>query len=173
MAGEIDESDQASDDDADVDVEGEGAVRRRLSGKIVVLAGAVVLVLFAVGGGAWWMGLFGGGGSSSEVVQVKPSIFYDMPEMLVNLSMSDESRSRFLKIRVALEMTDTEARDSIEPQLPRIMDIFQIYLRELRLEDLEGSAGVYRLKEELLRRVNLILSPQRVDRILFREMLVQ
>lgn len=173
MAGEIDESEQASDDDVEVDVEGEGVVRRRLSGKMVVLAGAVTLVLLAGGGGAWWMGLFGGGGSSSDVAQVKPSIFYDMPEMLVNLSMSDESRSRFLKIRVALEMTDTETRDSIEPQLPRIMDIFQIYLRELRLEDLEGSAGVYRLKEELLRRVNLILSPQRVDRILFREMLVQ
>ena len=39
----------------------------------------------------------------------------------------------------------------IEAVMPRIVDNFQIYLRELRLEDLRGSAGIYRLREELLR----------------------
>ena len=74
---------------------------------------------------------------------------------------------------MALEIADESVSNSLEPQLPRILDTFQIYLRELRSEDLEGSAGVYRLKEELLRRINLAISPRRVDRILFKEIIIQ
>ena len=54
-----------------------------------------------------------------------------------------------------------------------MVDAFQVYLRELRKSDLEGSAGIYRLKEELRRRVNLAIYPAKIDSILFKEILVQ
>jgi len=92
--------------------------------------------------------------------------------MLVNLN-SQKRGSQFLKLQVALEIANKDVTDSLEPQLPRILDTFQIYLRELRSEDLEGSAGVYRLKEELLKRINLAIAPQRVDRVLFKEIIIQ
>ena len=61
----------------------------------------------------------------------------------------------------------------VTPLLPRVEDAFQVFVRELRASDLEGSAGVYRLREELLRRVNVALHPVRVDAVLFKEIVVQ
>ena len=54
-----------------------------------------------------------------------------------------------------------------------IRDSFQTYLRELRLDDLRGSAGMYRLREELLTRINVAVQPSKVSAVLFKEMLVQ
>ena len=74
---------------------------------------------------------------------------------------------------MALELEKIDAKASVEPVLPRIIDQFQTYLRELRAEDLRGSAGVMRLKEELLRRVNLAVAPTPVRDVLLKEMIVQ
>ncbi len=153
--------------------------KRKLSGKFIVLFIVLPLVLIGGGGaGAYFFGVFDTAPKmvdGQEVVVVepeKPRFYYDLPEMLVNLS-SQKRNSQFLKLQVALEITDKGVTDSLEPQLPRILDTFQIYLRQLRSEDLEGSAGVYRLKEELLKRINLAIAPQRVDRILFKEIIIQ
>jgi flagellar FliL protein len=54
-----------------------------------------------------------------------------------------------------------------------VLDAFQIYLRELRPEDLEGSAGILRVKEELLRRINLAIQPPLATDILFKEVIIQ
>ncbi|MEH0069583.1 flagellar basal body-associated FliL family protein [Pannonibacter sp. Pt2-lr] len=98
-------------------------------------------------------------------------VFYDLPEMTVNLST--EGRATYLRVRIALEVADQAMVDRISPYLPRILDAFQIYLRELRPADLEGSAGLFRLKEELLRRINLAVHPAKVDGVLFKEILIQ
>lgn len=99
-------------------------------------------------------------------------IFYELPDMIVNLNTTG-SQPRFLKIRVALEFGDRKIVKKIRRDMPRIIDHFQVYLRELRREDLRGSAGMYRLKEELMIRVNQTVQPSRVRDVLFREMLVQ
>ena len=74
-----------------------------------------------------------------------------------------------LKFKVALEVAGSEGRPEIQPLLPRVEDAFQVFVRELRASDLEGSAGVYRLREELLRRVNIAVYPAKVDAVLFKE----
>lgn len=99
-------------------------------------------------------------------------IFYELPDMLVNLNTSG-SQPRFLKIKVALEFGDDRIVKRIDRVMPRIIDHFQVYLRELRREDLRGSAGMYRLKEELMIRVNQSVRPARIRDVLFKEMLVQ
>lgn len=98
--------------------------------------------------------------------------YIDLPEFLVNLRTTG-SRASFLKLTIALEVSDPEQAKEVEAQMPRIIDGFQTYLRELRVEDLSGSAGLFRLKEELLRRINVTLAPARVDDVLFKEMLIQ
>lgn len=117
-----------------------------------------------------------GGGSAVDFGKVtfagSDLIFYELPDMLVNLN-SDGRQPRFLKIRVALEFGDKAIVKRIEKVMPRIVDHFQVYLRELRREDLQGSAGVYRLKEELMIRVNQSVRPARVRDVLFKEMLIQ
>lgn len=98
--------------------------------------------------------------------------FFEIPDIIVNLNTSGR-KSAFLKIKISLEIADPADIDVINQMLPRIVDNFQVYLRELRIEDLQGSAGMYRLHEELLRRVNIAVRPAKVKDVLFKEMLVQ
>ncbi len=100
------------------------------------------------------------------------ALFYDLPEMLVNINTAGRTKN-FLKIRVSLELANEADINRVDTVLPRIIDNFQVYLRELRLEDLQGAAGMYRLREELLNRVNAAVRPAQVKDVLFKEMIVQ
>ena len=157
--------------------EGDGAPAGRKK-KPVLAAAAVLVVLAAGAGGAGYsLGLFSGSeqvaapAAAPEQERQRPVVFYDLPEMTVNLA--SEGRAAYLRVRIALEVADKSVISQIEPYLPRILDAFQIYLRELRPSDLEGSSGLVRLKEELLRRINTAVHPARVDGVLFKEILVQ
>ncbi len=115
------------------------------------------------------------GGSDEETPKPQPqtpSVYYDLPEMLVNLNSPGRKQS-YLKIKVALELGGNDDVTQVEKVLPRLIDNFQVYLRELRVEDLEGAGGLYRLREELLVRVRGAVAPAQVRDVLFREMLVQ
>lgn len=140
------------------------------SKKLILYVIPVLLLLGGAGYAAATFGLPSAGSSGKPGKSAK--IYYDMPEMVVNLSAS-EKRAHYLKLKVALEASDQMVIDSLTPVMPRILDMFQLYLREMRSSDLEGSAGIYRLKEELLRRVNLEIHPQQIDRVLFKEIIVQ
>jgi len=96
-----------------------------------------------------------------------------LPALTVNLNDDGAEGDQFLKLTIALEVADESVMAEIQPRMAKVVDAFQVYLRELRKSDLEGSAGVYRLKEELRRRVNLAIFPAQVEGILFKEILVQ
>ena len=98
--------------------------------------------------------------------------FYTLPDMVVNIQ-SPDGRPTFLKLKLTLEMKDADLAETLQAQQPRMQDMFQGFLRELRPEDLAGSAGSYQLRTEILRRVNLIAAPSKVDAVLIEEMLVQ
>jgi len=98
--------------------------------------------------------------------------FYTLPDMVVNIQ-SPDGRPTFLKLKLTLEMKDADLAATLQEQAPRMQDMFQGFLRELRPEDLAGSAGSYQLRTEILRRVNLIAAPSKVDAVLIEEMLVQ
>ncbi len=99
-------------------------------------------------------------------------IFYTLPDMVVNIQSAD-GRPTFLKLKLTLEMHDAGLATTLQGQAPRMQDMFQGFLRELRPEDMAGSAGTYQLKVEILRRVNLVAAPGKVDAVLIEEMLVQ
>ena len=98
--------------------------------------------------------------------------FYTLPDMVVNIQSAD-GRPTFLKLKLTLEMHDAELAAHLQEETPRMQDMFQGFLRELRPEDLAGSAGSYQLRTEILRRVNLVAAPGKVDAVLIEEMLVQ
>ena len=97
--------------------------------------------------------------------------FYTLPDMVVNIQAPD-GRPTFLKLKLTLEMKDAALAEHLQAEMPRMQDMFQSFLRELRPEDLAGSAGSFQLRAEILRRVNLIAAPGRVDAVLIEEMLV-
>ena len=144
----------------------------RLPLKWMLIGFGALLVLGGGGGAAWYM-LAPKPEPKVAVPAAKPAVFVDLPEVLVNLSSVGSDRTQYLKVKVVLELPDQVMIQQIQPIMPRVMDAFQTYLRELRAGDLDGSAGLYRLKEELTRRVNASIAPNRVNAVLFKEIVVQ
>jgi flagellar FliL protein len=136
---------------------------------------AVVAVLLIAGGGATWFFFFRHHGEEvhAEAPVAKPPSFVEVPDMLINLVGGPGERVQYLKVKVVLEVKEEKQVEAIKPSMPRVTDIFQTYLRELRPTDLSGSAGLFRLKEELTRRVNAVVSPIQVNAVLFKEIVVQ
>jgi flagellar protein FliL len=148
-----------------------GLFARIFSLKLIIIAAACLVVL---GGGVNAYFTFAGSHEAKPAVAVvKPPVFFDVPEVLVNLSTSGGERTQYLKVKVVLELPDATVQPLIQSTLPRVMDAFQTYLRELRPSDLDGSAGLYRLKEELTRRINVAVAPSRINAVLFKEIVVQ
>lgn len=181
----------AEDLEEDFD-EGEGSEDLPSSGsgnspiKKILLIVLPILLLLGAGAGLFFSGaldgLLGKGDNKPEAQHeapkgdgpraVGPAVFYNLPEMLVNLQ-SQGRKQAFLKILVALELESPLDEPKVVQVLPRIVDSFQVYLRELRVEDLQGAAGMHLLREELLTRVQAAVKPVKVNDVLFREMLVQ
>jgi len=181
---DIDEEGEDYDED---DEEGGGSG----GGKKKLILLIVVPLLLVVGGaaGAYYMGLLDpvlamivgeepaegeGEGDAAEGEEGIPAtvVFYDLPELLVNLNTGSRKQA-YLKIRISLEVANQTDVPKLEALMPRVVDNFQVYLRELRVDDLKGSAGMYRLREEMLTRVNAAVAPAKVNDVLFKEMLVQ
>jgi flagellar FliL protein len=149
---------------------GEDAAPPKSKKKLIIAAVAVL----ALGGGGGWF-LLGKKSHPPEPVEVKKVVaFVDVQEMMVNLvSEATQDRPRFLKLKVALEVNDGKVVPEVTPLLPRVQDILQVFMREMRPSDLEGSGGMSRLREEMLRRVNIAVYPAKVDAVLFKEVVVQ
>jgi len=176
MADEEDLEDEEPEDEGDESSDKPGGKK-----KLIIIA---VVLLLAIGGiaAAYFTGLLqpiielitGEEATKEEEEEVdkENAVFFPLKELIVNLNTGGRN-STFLKIRVILELADGGDISRIESVMPRIMDNFQVYLRELRIEDLKGSAGMYRLREELLTRVNAAAAPAKIRDVLFKEMLVQ
>ncbi len=175
-------ADVAATSDAAVAAEAEGApegdaakpkgLKRFLSKRNLIIVAVALVLLVGGGGGAYMTGFIGGGHDEAALPPQKPATFYDLPPMTVNLNAPDK-RAQYLKISISLELGEHTTAHEIEPYLPRILDAFQVYLREIRTSDLQGSAGVFRLKEDLQRRINTAVYPATVTNVLFKEILVQ
>lgn len=152
----------------------EGAAPAKKSKKKIIIIGVLALVLLLGGaGGAYYAGLFGKKEEKKEGEEVaeKP-VYYTLPDFLINLN-SGGKQSSFLKTTIIMEVPHQEDVAKIEAALPRLLDAFNTYLRELRASDLAGSAGIQRLREELLLRANKALAPVKVNDVLFKEIIVQ
>jgi flagellar FliL protein len=186
---DLDDDVDLGDDDLEEGEESEGGGKKSKK-KLFIIIGIVLLLLIGGGAAAFFTGLLdpllggaeesasgGEGGGEGEGAGNAPlppgqAVFFDLDEMIVNLNSSGR-RQNLLKIKVSLELASADDLAKIQQVMPRVIDNFQTYLRELRIDDLRGSAGVYRLREELLTRVNIAVQPAKVNAVLFKEMLVQ
>jgi len=184
------------------DGEGEdGPAKKKLPLKLLIIAGAAAVVVLGGGGTAAFLllkpkpdaaaagehgkaekkekkekGGHGGGKEDAKTIGVVTEgphgvVFYTMPDIVVNMQTAD-GKASFLKLKLTLELPDEELVGELEPNLPRLQDMFQTFLRELRPEDLAGSQGSYQLRMEILRRVNLVIAPSKVNAVLIEEMLI-
>jgi flagellar FliL protein len=173
MASKPKKMDAAKEKEVEADEEVSAKPKKKLPLKLIIIAVAALVVLGGGGGGAYFFMMKPKEAHAAVPPPVKPAVYLDLPDVLVNLANTGGERTQYLKVKVTLEMTDQIMVQQVQPVMPRVMDAFQTYLRELRPTDLEGSAGLYRLKEELTRRVNAAISPSRVNAVLFKEIVVQ
>ena len=161
---------------AEADIEGgevAAPVKKKLPIMLIAMVAAAVVLLG--GGAAAYFLLFSApkdAAGEAHLAAVPETFIFNLPTMTVNLR-GDGDKAQFMKLTVALEVANEEVMTEIQPRMAKVVDAFQVYLRELRKSDLEGSAGIYRLKEELRRRVNIAIFPAQVESILFKEILVQ
>ncbi len=149
-------------------------------GKKKLLLIAIPVLLILAGVGAWLAGILPGMGNAKheQAAAQKAAqdhaapVFVELPEMVANLN-SGARRSSFIKVQARIELSKPEDVAIFTAAQPRVIDLFQTYLREMRPEELRGSAGTYRLREELIGRASLAIAPARVVDVLFTELLVQ
>jgi flagellar FliL protein len=183
-------------------LEGDGAPRKKKPPMVMIAAALGAAVVLAGGGTGAYLFLFkkpptaaaaakaakakkakakeekkpengGKPDPNAPVVKDGPDgvVFYTLPDVVVNLQTAD-GRPSFLKLKLTLELPDHDTAEVLNPNMPRLQDMFQVFLRELRPEDLAGSQGGYQLRQEILRRVNLVIAPSRANAVLIEEMLV-
>lgn len=153
--------------------------------KLLVIVAAAVLLAGGAGGFFVMKGRGGHGteqavghgdghGEKGQGEPKKTAVFVDVRDLMVNLTPEPgQAKGSYLKLKVALELKDAKAETEVKPLMPRVEDAFQTYMRELRPSDLAGSAGLYRLREELLRRVNVAIYPAKAEAVLFKDIIVQ
>jgi flagellar FliL protein len=157
--------------------------------KLILIA--VPLLLGGIGAGLWFSGILPGllgmghheapaADGAPQAEAPRPPAFFEMPEIIANLNAPGR-RAVYVKLRSKLEITRAEDAAAIQTAMPRLLDLFQTHLREMRPEELRGSAGTQRLREELVARANIAVAPPpgstapapRITDVLFLEMLVQ
>ena len=164
--------------------EGEGAQAKKKLPLMLIIAGAAALVLVLGGGGDRGLSSCSAqahAGRRARAAKAKKAakkdgdkkddkngaqvsdgpdgvVFYTLPDIVVNMQTAD-GKPTFLKLKLTFELPDHDTADALEPNMPRLQDMFQTFLRELRPEDLSGSQGTYQLRMEILRRVNLVIAP--------------
>ncbi len=153
---------------------------RELSGKRLAPFIILPALLLGAGAGAYFMGVLGHSPGQEPVKAkaedsghaVSPAgLTYELPDMLVELNGGGTSNR--LRISAALEVEGEAALERLHTVMPRVLENFQVYLSALDIEDLSGPAGLDRLRDELLLRVNAAIRPAKVRDVTFMEMLVQ
>ena len=162
------------------------AAPAKAGGKRKLLFMAVPALLAALAAGLWFSGILpnllhhakpkpaGHGGPADQPgaqAALKPPTYVDLPEIVANLN--SDRRASFIKLHARLEVARPQDAAAVTAAMPRLLDLFQTYLREMRPDELRGSAGTWRLREELVARANIVAAPARVTDVLFTEMLIQ
>jgi len=158
----------------------EAAAPKPKSMKKLILLLAPVVVLLGAGAGLWFSGIVpkmmhgkkATIAAAELVAENGPPVYVDVPEIITNLN-SGPRKTSFVKIKIRIELASADDQAAINDAMPRIEDLFQTYLREMRPEELRGSIGTYRLREEFISRISIAASPVRVRDVLFTELFTQ
>ena len=164
------------DFDEDEDEEGEGGPKKGGKKKLIIIGGSVLLLLITGGAGVFFSGLLdemlGFEEEDTGIIILEGKVFYKLEDITLNLN-PEGPKSRFMKLGLTLVLLNEEDIVRIESRIPRIIDNVTAYMRELKPEELAGSANFYRVRENLLMRVQVAVAPVKVTSILFNSALIQ
>ncbi|MEI6160533.1 MAG: flagellar basal body-associated FliL family protein [Roseococcus sp.] len=167
----------AKGDEAKGEATGDAEAKPKGSKKKLILL-ALPLLLGGAGAGVWFSGILASppppppaeAAAEPQPVNRQP-VIVSMPDITANLNAP--GRRAFIRVKSQVEVAGPADAATLQAAMPRLVDLFTTYLREIRPEELRGSAGTHRLREELIARANIAAAPARVTDVLFTEILVQ
>lgn len=178
MAGDDENDDEDESEEDEEDENGEGGGSRK---KLFIIIGIVVVLLISGGVGAYFAGLFDSaeevektaeGEAEAEGGEGVEIIYKDFPDILTNLN-EGRWKKVGVRINVVLELANEEQSLRLDAIIPKVHDGIQVYIRGQKPNDLKGAAGMQRIREELLARLNKAFAPTKIRDLYFKEMLVR
>ena len=166
----------------------EPAAPKKSSMKLIIIG---VVVLLSVGGGgafAWFKFLAphkveakipeakaseakaaeAKSGEPGAAAKIGPIL--DLDPFIVNLA---DTEPRFLKVTIKLELDGLPAKAEVGERIPQVRDALLILLSSKETQTLKPTAGKLQLRDEILQRVNSLLSAGQARNAYFTEFVVQ
>ena len=144
------------------------------SSKLPMIIGLVLAILGGAGGFfATSNGLILAPESQYEEVTEteEPENFKDIdfvPMEPLTITLPRSSRYQHLLFRAELEVV-SKYKAEVEKVLPRVIDVFNGYLRALEVSDIEAPEALTRLRSQMLRRAQIVAGPGRINDLLVME----
>jgi flagellar FliL protein len=157
----------------------EAAPARAGSGKKMMVFGLVGVLLLGGGGGAAWF--FMGGQNEEGEKHAKndpgeehaeePGPVMELEPFLLNLADRDELR--FLKVSIKLELDRPEEKTDYQNKVPAIRDALLVLLSSKESQLLRTVNGKRRVREEIMTRVNGVMSKGKIANVFFTDFIIQ
>lgn len=96
---------------------------------------------------------------------------YTLDTMIVNLA--DQGGKRYLRVTMALELSDPDALTTIESRLPQVRDAILMILPTKKYDDVSSTDGKIALRTEVMEKINALMTKGQVNNIYFTEFVVQ
>jgi flagellar FliL protein len=159
----------------------EAPKKKKLSGKKLVLF--ILLPVLLLGGGgaaAYFLLLKQDPAAEEQATATEEEPAADEPQVYVSLEtplqvnlVGTGKKMPYLALDLWLAVKNEEDAKHLEAVMPKVIDQFQVYLRSLRIDDLQGADGVQRMRDELLMRAKAAAKPVEVRDVLIKSMLAQ
>lgn len=147
---------------------------------VLSIAIGIVLILAIVGSTVMYF-LFWRHSETSEDQAVEyTASYHPLPELKLSIRRNDESVG-YLIIGLTIKLPSGIKSDEFRKKEPEILDALHTYFASITLDNLGASAatslvspvGLERLRQNLIRRLNTVLSPIKIESILFRKLITQ
>lgn len=89
------------------------------------------------------------------------------------VNLNEPRGNRYLKTTIQLEMDSPELRTELERRQAQLQDVILALLTSKSSKELQALEGKFRLREELLSRINALLVNGAVTRVYFTEFVIQ
>lgn len=97
----------------------------------------------------------------------------EMDELLVNLAADQSGNGGYLKVKIALGISDSKIAKAFPENQSRVKDLVIETLRSKKMAEISSSASTEKLKKELSEKIKILLNTDSEINVYFTEYLVQ
>ena len=148
-------------------------------GKKILIMGLLGVLLLGGGGGAAWF-LMGGekeeSGGHDQQAEAESQVHESGPVMELEpflLNLADRNELRFLKVSIKLELDRPEEKTDFQKKVPAIRDALLVLLSSKESQLLRTVNGKRRIREEIMTRVNGVMSQGKIANVFFTDFIIQ